>query len=58
MMMGEEEMKEREELMKLMRECVEDARVIVQERRLLENQTVLSNIAVALFEARLRAKKK
>ena len=56
--MGEEEMKEREELIALMKECIEDARVIVQEKRLLENQTVLSSIAVALFEARLIDRKK
>jgi hypothetical protein len=56
--MSEDLMKEREELMKLMRECVEDARVIVQEKRLLENQTVLSSIAVALFEARLKKREK
>ncbi|MGV8168534.1 MAG: hypothetical protein ACP5N3_00590 [Candidatus Nanoarchaeia archaeon] len=46
--------KEREELKDLMRECVDDARLIVQEKRLLESQEVLSNIAVALFNARVK----
>jgi hypothetical protein len=46
--------KEREELVNLMRECIDDARVVVQEKRLLESQAVLAEIAVALFEARLR----
>jgi hypothetical protein len=46
--------KRREELNTLMRECIDDARVIVQEKRLLENQTVLAEIAVALFNSRAR----
>ena len=50
----EKDDKRREELNILMRECIDDARVIVQEKRLLENQTVLSSIAVALFEARVK----
>jgi hypothetical protein len=37
---------------KAMRECIEDARMIVQEKRLLESQGVLTRIAVALFEKR------
>ncbi len=36
----------------VMRECIEDARMIVQEKRLLESQGVLSRIAVSLFEKR------
>lgn len=47
-----DETKKREELKNLMRECIDDARTIVQEKRLLESQEVLSNIAVALFNAR------
>ena len=37
---------------RIMRECIDDARSIVQEKRLLESQGVLSRIAVALFEKR------
>jgi hypothetical protein len=48
--------KKREEQNLLMRECIDDARAIVQEKRLLENQTVLAEIAVALFNARSRGK--
>lgn len=44
--------KRREEFNIIMRECIDDARAIVQEKRLLENQTVLAEIAVALFKAR------
>jgi|WetSurMetagenome_2_1015567.scaffolds.fasta_scaffold985534_2 hypothetical protein len=46
----------RAELNILMRECLDDAKAIVQEKRLLENQTVLSTIAVALFVARRKEK--
>jgi len=42
----------REKNILVMRECIDDARAIVQEKRLLENQTVLSNIASNLFEKR------
>ena len=42
----------REKNIKLMKECVDDARIIVQEKRLLENQDILARIAVALFEKR------
>jgi hypothetical protein len=48
--------KKREELNLLMRECIDDAKAIVQEKRLLENQTVLSTVAVALFNARTKGK--
>ncbi len=51
---AQEQKLERENLIVLMRECIDDARAIVQEKRLLENQTVLASIAVALFEARLK----
>jgi hypothetical protein len=46
--------KKKEEMIALMKECIDDARAIVQEKRLLENQTVLSGIAVALFNARIK----
>jgi hypothetical protein len=46
--------KKREELNRLMRECIDDAKTIVQEKRLLENQIVLSTIAVALFNERVK----
>jgi hypothetical protein len=49
-----DEEEKRAELKDLMRECIDDARAIVQEKRLLENQTVLSAIATALFEARTK----
>ena len=52
--MEKQDDKRREELNILMRECIDDARAIVQEKRLLENQTVLSSVAVALFEARTK----
>lgn len=42
----------REKNIKLMKECIDDARFIVQEKRLLENQEILAKIAVALFEKR------
>lgn len=42
----------REKNVKLMKECIDDARNIVQEKRLLENQELLAKIAVALFEKR------
>jgi hypothetical protein len=46
----------REDAIILMKECIDDARAIVQEKRLLENQTVLADIAVALFNARSKNK--
>lgn len=54
--MEKSEEKRRDEFILLMRECIDDARAIVQEKRLLENQMVLSDIAVALFKARLKEK--
>jgi hypothetical protein len=54
--MEKSEDKKREEFNFLMRECIDDARVIVQEKRILENQTVLAEIAVALFNARVKGK--
>lgn len=36
----------------LMKQCIDDARVIAQEKRLLETQAIISSIAIALFEKR------
>ena len=36
----------------IMRECLEDARAMVQEKRLLESQKIISSIAAALFDKR------
>ncbi|MFA6073312.1 MAG: hypothetical protein WC758_04325 [Candidatus Woesearchaeota archaeon] len=47
---------EREYLINVMRECIDDARIIVQEKRLLENQAVLATIASSLFNARTQNK--
>jgi hypothetical protein len=49
---SEKTTKEREELIALMLECLADAKAIVQEKKLLETQVVLSDIAIALFNAR------
>jgi hypothetical protein len=55
--LSEEEEKEAETFnrnknLQLMRECIDDARVIVQEKRLHESQQPLIEIAIALFEKR------
>lgn len=42
----------RKENLKLMKECIEDARRIVQEKGLKDYQTDIINIAVTLFEKR------
>jgi len=42
----------RQKNLALMRQCLDDARAIVQEKRLLENQQILADIAIALFEKR------
>lgn len=42
----------RTENIKIMKECLDDARNIVQEKRLLENQMPLIEVAVNLFEKR------
>ncbi|MGV8162076.1 MAG: hypothetical protein ACP5N2_01940 [Candidatus Nanoarchaeia archaeon] len=52
-----EQTNKREEQVKLMRECIDDARTIVQEKRLLESQEVLASIATALFVARVKEQK-
>lgn len=36
----------------LMFECIEDAKLIVREKRLLESQSSIVSFAIALFEAR------
>jgi hypothetical protein len=36
----------------LMKQCIDDAKVIVFEKRLLESQSSVVSIAVALFNAR------
>ena len=45
-------LKVREENIKLMKECIDDARNMVTEKRLLESQAVLAKIAISLFEKR------
>jgi len=52
----EKQVKQREENVIIMRECIDDARLIVQEKRLLESQEVLATIAVGLFNARINEK--
>lgn len=47
-----EEQKAREENLNLMKECIEDAKNIAQEKQLKPFQTDLVNIAIALFEKR------
>jgi len=47
-----EEQKARIENIRLMKECVEDAKALMQEKQLKDYQTDLVNIAVALFEKR------
>ena len=36
----------------LMMECIEDAKIIVREKRLMESQSSIVRIAIALFENR------
>lgn len=36
----------------IMKECIEDARSIIHEKKLMETQKSLSDIAIALFEKR------
>ncbi|HJN56881.1 MAG: hypothetical protein QF436_01975 [Candidatus Woesearchaeota archaeon] len=47
-----EENKSRTENIKLMKECIDDAKALMQEKGLKDYQTDLINIAVALFEKR------
>jgi hypothetical protein len=48
---GQEE-KCRNENIKLMKECIEDAKSLIQEKGLKDYQTDLINIAISLFEKR------
>ena len=48
----EQEIYEREKLNVLMKECIDDAKLIVHEKRLLESQANVVNLAVALFKER------
>jgi len=48
----EEERKSREENIKLMKECVSDAKKIFSEQKLKDYQTDVIRVAVALFEKR------
>ncbi len=48
----EEEMKAREENMRIMRECIDDARKIITEKELKSYQTNIIELAVALFDKR------
>jgi DNA helicase TIP49 (TBP-interacting protein) len=47
-----EEKKAREDNIRLMKECVEDAKALMQEKGLKDYQTDLINIAISLFEKR------
>ena len=38
----------------LMFECIEDAKIIVREKRLMESQSAIVNIAIALFNSRTK----
>lgn len=42
----------REENIKVMHECIEDAKIIVKEQKLFENQNHVTRIANALFDKR------
>ena len=46
------EQESREENVKLFRECIEDAKKIMQEKSLKDYQTDLVHIAISLFEKR------
>lgn len=48
----EEEQRSRIENIKLMKECMEDARIIMKDKGLKDYQTDLVAIAIALFEKR------
>jgi len=48
----EEERKCREENINIMKECVDDAKKIIQERNLKDYQTDVVNMAISLFEKR------
>ncbi len=48
----EEERKCREENIKLMKECIDDAKKIIQEKSMKEYQTDIINMAISLFEKR------
>lgn len=48
----ESERKCREENIKIMNECIEDAKLIVKEQKLFENQNHVTRIANALFDKR------
>lgn len=48
----EVELEVRQKNIQLMKECMDDAKHIVQEKRLLENQYILTRIAISLFEKR------
>jgi hypothetical protein len=52
----DKQINQREEHIAIMRECIDDARNIVQEKRLLESQEVLATIAASLFNARVNKK--
>jgi DNA helicase TIP49 (TBP-interacting protein) len=47
-----EEKKCKEENIKLMKECIDDAREIIKNKNLKEYQTDLINMAISLFEKR------
>lgn len=47
-----EEQRARDENIKLMEECIEDAKIIISEKGLRRYQTDLISIAIALFEKR------
>lgn len=49
---GEEERKCREENIKLMKGCIDDAKKIIQEKSMKEYQTDIINMAISLFEKR------
>lgn len=46
------EQKSKEENIKLLKECVDDAKKIIQEKNLNPSQTELMHIAITLFEKR------
>jgi len=48
----EQEQKSREENIKLIKECIEDAKSILIEKGLNESNTDMINVAIALFEKR------
>jgi len=48
----EEERKCREENIKLMKECIDDAKKIILEKNMKEYQTDIINMAISLFEKR------